>query len=502
MSANVEQSGFVGRVLGSRWVVGEQLGSGSFGVVHAGIERGTGAAVAVKLLHPQFLHHGETIARFWNEAEALRRMNHPNVLSLLDVGVSEDGVPFIVTELLTGETLRDLLNREGALPPERAMRLLGPAAHALHHAHLAGIVHRDLKPENIFRVRKDGMGTTKILDFGVAKLLDTNPGKKLSQTGIMIGTMAYSPPEQMQGLGDIDHRADQFGFAALMFEALTGRRPFPQSQPFALFQAVMSGARPNATDLRPDLPRAVDAVIIRGLEGDREKRFRTVEEFYLALTSALTMPNFPDISTTFNGAPARPGRLDSVPMAPIARPPAHANASATPAPKVAGHLAASAPAPSAPMGEMSARYRPIEEELTRGDAAQANANITMMSGAPARAPQTTLAEGAQPPSRRASNVTLQSGFDSMQPPAPSSALTPASLAPASAPMPAASSAASAPLIAPSASTPLIAPSEQLPLVAQPQALEPTTRSSSRVWIVLFFMLLVVGAGIAILMLRR
>lgn len=143
-------------------VVGEVLGSGTFGVVHAGVERGTGQSVAVKLLHPQFLHHGETIARFWNEAEALRRLDHPNVLTLLDVGTADDGVPYLVTELLVGETLRDLLEREGALPIDRALRLLGPAAHALHHAHQAGIVHRDLKPENIFRVRKDGMGTTKI----------------------------------------------------------------------------------------------------------------------------------------------------------------------------------------------------------------------------------------------------------------------------------------------------------------------------------------------------
>ena len=119
MSAN-EQSGFVGRLLGNRWLVGDQLGSGTFGVVHGGIDRGTGAPVAIKLLHPQFLHHHETIERFWNEAEALRRMNHPNVLSLLDVGITDDGVPYIATELLTGETLRDLLNREGALPPERA----------------------------------------------------------------------------------------------------------------------------------------------------------------------------------------------------------------------------------------------------------------------------------------------------------------------------------------------------------------------------------------------
>jgi eukaryotic-like serine/threonine-protein kinase len=379
VTANVESAGFVGRALGSRWVVGEQLGSGSFGVVHAGVERGTGNAVAIKLLHPQFLHHGETIARFWNEAEALRRMNHPNVLVLLDVGVSDDSVPYLVTELLTGETLRDLLNREGPLPPERAMRLLGPAAHALHHAHLAGIVHRDLKPENIFRVRKDGMGTTKILDFGVAKLLDTQPGRKLSQTGIMIGTMAYSPPEQMQGLGDIDHRADQFGFAALMFEALTGQRPFPHSQPFALFQAVMSGPRPRASVVRPGIPPAVDDVLIRGLDPDREKRFGTVEEFYLAISAALTTPAYEGMSATFSGV--KPVQLPS-PHAPMmqARPPAPLSAYPPAAPE-----------------EQSMRFRPIDEEATRSEAAEAHNPLmsTLESGAPLN---TTLIEGKPPPS--------------------------------------------------------------------------------------------------------
>ena len=384
MSANVETSGFVGRVLGGRWVVGTQLGSGSFGVVHAGIERGTGLAVAVKLLHPQFLHHHETIARFWNEAEALRRMNHPNVLVLLDVGVADDGVPYLVTELLTGETLRDLLNREGALPPERAMRLLGPAAHALHHAHLAGIVHRDLKPENIFRVRRDGMGTTKILDFGLAKLLDTQPGKKLSQTGIMIGTMAYSPPEQMQGVGDIDHRADQFGFAALMFEALTGQRPFPHTQPFALFQAVMNGARPRASSIRPGLPRALDDVLIRGLDADRNRRFANVEEFYLALTQSLTAQAPAGISTTFNGSPP-------VPAAPIPRTP----------PQVASQPHAAPPASSKSLiSEPSSRFRAIDEEPTRGlDVPVASLSSTLHSGGriTARTPQTTLMEGEGAP---------------------------------------------------------------------------------------------------------
>ncbi len=402
MSANVESSGFVGRLLGNRWTVGETLGSGSFGVVHAGVDTQTGEAVAIKLLHPQFIHHGETIARFWNEAEALRRLNHPNVLTFRSVGVSDDGVPFLVTELLTGETLKDLLSREGALPPERAMRLLGPAAHALHHAHQLGIVHRDLKPENIYRVRREGMGTTKILDFGMAKLLDTAPGRKLSQTGVMIGTMAYSPPEQMQGVADIDHRADQFGFAALMFEALTGQRPFPQSQPFQLFSAVTSGARPKASDLRPELGAGVDDVLGRALEADRERRFGNVEEFYLELTKALTSPGYRSMPKTF--VEAGPNKLPSAEL-PLLRASdlATARAEARPA------AASDAPDP---------RFS------------------TMQSGVPPRTGTTTLAEGSVARSDPPLNTTLASGnlaAGSMvsAPPAPTPSPAPVSQPPAS-----------------------------------------------------------------------
>ncbi len=462
MSANVETTGFVGRVLGGRWVVGEQLGSGSFGVVHAGIERGTGNAVAIKLLHPQFLHHGETIARFWNEAEALRRMNHPNVLVLLDVGVSEDSVPYLVTELLTGETLRDLLNREGPLPPERAMRLLGPAAHALHHAHLAGIVHRDLKPENIFRVRKDGMGTTKILDFGVAKLLDTSPGRKLSQTGIMIGTMAYSPPEQMQGLGDIDHRADQFGFAAVFFEALTGQRPFPQAQPFALFQAVMSGPRPRASEVRPGVPAAVDDVLIRALDPDRNKRYRTVEEFYLAVSAALTTPAYGGMSMTLGGA--KPVNLPSpnAPLPPQMFPPP-VQPSVPPVSAYAPHN-----------NEASMRFRAIDEEATRSELA---AEI------PSRNPLNTTLESGQRPEMPGLGTTLVEGktpqhiaeaIKSVAPPSMSS--PPASI-----------------------ERPI---SRKDPAVAPPPPEPPQAKSSSRAALIAIFGVLVMAALIALILLRH
>ncbi len=489
MSAHVEQSGFVGRVLGDRWIVGEQLGSGSFGVVHAGVERASGAAVAVKLLHPQFIHHHETIARFWNEAEALRRLNHPNVLVLIDAGVCDDGVPYLVTELLTGETLKDLLRREGALPPERAMRLLGPAAHALHHAHLAGILHRDLKPENIFRLRRDGLGTTKILDFGMAKLLDTPPGKKLSQTGVLIGTMAYSAPEQMQGVTDLDARADQFGFAALMFEALTGQRPFPQSQPFALFQAVMNGARPRASELRPGIPSAVDEVLLRGLDVDRNRRYASVEDFYLALTQAFAGAPFEPAS------PAAPAAPQPAPAAPQFVPPTPPPAPFEPhaAPPI---TMASPPAPSA-------RYRAIEEEATRVRALAAEPgprsdlpppnplNTTLASAHPAaRAPASrTLMEGTAPHNDFSAGAGASTPMPVMSPLQPAAASPP----PVSAVQP--TSAARSDAFAPPVSSP---PPRLVPSVAPPATAIVPARSNV-VWFVLLVVAVLVVAAVAFLM---
>lgn len=490
MSAHVEQSGFVGRVLGDRWIVGEQLGSGSFGVVHAGVERATGAAVAVKLLHPQFIHHHETIARFWNEAEALRRLNHPNVLVLIDAGVCDDGVPYLVTELLTGETLKDLLRREGALPAERAMRLLGPAAHALHHAHLAGILHRDLKPENIFRLRRDGLGTTKILDFGMAKLLDTPPGKKLSQTGVLIGTMAYSAPEQMQGVTDLDARADQFGFAALMFEALTGQRPFPQSQPFALFQAVMTGARPRASELRPGIPAAVDEVLLRGLDVDRNRRYASVEDFYLALTQAFAGATFEPAALAAPIAPA----ASAPPPAPPASPANVAQFGPPVRQYPAATTMASVPAPSA-------RYRAVEEEATRvpvaapelgppSDAPAPNPLNTTLASArpPARAPASrTLMEGTAPPNDFAAGTGFSTPMPIMSPLVQS-----APPPPVSAVQPAGASAFEAPASAPPP------PLRVVPSVSPPATAVVSARSNA-LWLVLLVVAVLVVAAVAFLM---
>src|SRR5213596_3077123 len=210
--------------------IGGVIGEGGMGVVYRAKDTRLGRDVAIKVLTHVATQDREQLTRFEQEARATGMLNHPNLLTIYDVG-QEGGAPYIVSELLEGETLRDRLNR-GALPPRRAVDAALQVAHGLAAAHEKGITHRDLKPENIFLTRD---GRAKILDFGLAKLT----GKELAiegqsklqtvdrhtQPGMVLGTVGYMSPEQVRGR-ESDHRSDIFAFGAILYEMLTGKRAF------------------------------------------------------------------------------------------------------------------------------------------------------------------------------------------------------------------------------------------------------------------------------------
>ncbi|HYG11984.1 MAG TPA: serine/threonine-protein kinase, partial [Pyrinomonadaceae bacterium] len=212
-----------------RYEIRSLLGEGGMGEVYLARDPKIGRDVAIKVLPAQFSADAERLARFEQEACAAGALNHPNVLAVHDVG-QHDGAPFVVSELLEGETLREKL-RGAPLPQRKAVDYASQIARGLAAAHERGIVHRDLKPENIF-ITSDGRA--KILDFGLAKLtqgdgqqsqteiptrrVDTNPGA-------VMGTVGYMAPEQVRGR-EVDHRADIFSFGAVLYEMLTGRRAF------------------------------------------------------------------------------------------------------------------------------------------------------------------------------------------------------------------------------------------------------------------------------------
>src|SRR5271167_3640891 len=207
------------------------LGAGGMGEVYRARDSRLRRDVAIKVLPQELSLDAERMRRFEQEALATAALNHPNILAVFDIGTSE-GSPYVVSELLEGETLRDRL-RTGAIATRKSLDYALQIAHGLAAAHEKGIIHRDLKPENLF-VTKDGR--VKILDFGLAKLTQpqsSSESSALTQTegteaGVLMGTVGYMAPEQVRGQST-DHRADIFAFGAILYEMLTGKRAFQRS---------------------------------------------------------------------------------------------------------------------------------------------------------------------------------------------------------------------------------------------------------------------------------
>ncbi|HEX9407786.1 MAG TPA: serine/threonine-protein kinase, partial [Thermoanaerobaculia bacterium] len=212
-------------MLGPYRVTG-RIGEGGMGAVYRATDTRLGRNVAIKVLTAVTLSDKERLQRFEQEARATGMLNHPNLLTIYDVGNTE-GTPFLVSELLEGETLRERLDR-GPIPPRKAVDIALQIAHGLAAAHDQGIIHRDLKPENVYITKE---GRVKILDFGIAKLTpggaDGAPKFQMAATepGIVLGTVGYMSPEQVRG-EQVDRRSDIFAFGAILYEMLTGTRAF------------------------------------------------------------------------------------------------------------------------------------------------------------------------------------------------------------------------------------------------------------------------------------
>jgi adenylate cyclase len=264
-----------------------RLGSGGMGEVYRAHDPELQREVAIKILPPEVAADRGRLKRFRHEARIVARLGHPNVLTIHDVG-RHRGRPFLVTELLEGETLRRRLQR-GALPVARALDCATQIARGLAAAHERNIVHRDLKPENVFLTRD---GRMKILDFGVAKLHHPPPGDtggKPTQTdpAARMGTPGYMSPEQVRGL-PLDHRSDIFSLGSVLLEMLSGRGPFERDTPAETMTAILR-EEPAALPRTLDLPLGLRRLIQRCLRKEREGRFQTTHDLALAL-EALSEP--------------------------------------------------------------------------------------------------------------------------------------------------------------------------------------------------------------------
>src|SRR5205809_1482213 len=273
----------------SQYKVLSLLGEGGMGEVYRARDAKLGRDVAIKVLPAAFSADAERLRRFEQEAQAAGALNHPNILVIFHIGTHE-GAPYIVSELLEGETLRERM-AGAALPQRKAIDYALQTAHGLAAAHAKGIVHRDLKPENLF-VTNDGR--VKILDFGLAKLIATSDGTQ-SQTevptrkvntdpGTVMGTMGYMSPEQLRGK-TADHRSDIFSFGAILYEMLSGKRAFRGDSMAETMSAILREDPPDLSETNKTVSPALERVVRHCLEKNPAERFHSARDLAFAIES-------------------------------------------------------------------------------------------------------------------------------------------------------------------------------------------------------------------------
>jgi hypothetical protein len=268
--------------LGDRYRIGDRLGSGAFGVVYRARDERLGRTVAIKVLAAS---DPQALQRFRTEALTAAQLHHPNIVEVTDFAHLPDGRPFLVMEHVQGETLAARLLRRKRLSVAEAVRVAHTLAVALEAAHVRHVVHRDLKPSNVMLGAgpNDAPDVVKILDFGIAKLIENRPGSALTATGQILGTPAYMAPEQARNQAGVDRRADIYAIGVILYEALTGSLPFDAQHALDLLIAKVT-EDPSPPSCRvSDVPRGLEVVVLKAICRDRDQRFARASELAQAL---------------------------------------------------------------------------------------------------------------------------------------------------------------------------------------------------------------------------
>lgn len=337
-------------ILAERYHIKKRLGSGNMGEVYQALDLEQGRMVAIKRIHPHLISDLDAIQRFQREAKALSRLNHPGIVRFHDFYV-EDGAYFIIINYLDGQTLEEKLEaakRKGKLLPlEETKTIVLQLCDALAYAHRRGIVHRDLKPANVMI---SPQGHAILMDFGIAKLLD---GEQLTGDGLSPGTPGYMSPEMIRGRA-IDGRADIYTVGIILYEMLTGQRPFQRSSRYDTMHSHLFDTAPDVRKFSPEVPHELAVLITQALAKEPEARFQTID----ALGDALR-----EVETTTGGEPLWHNRAAAaIPEPPPLPPLAFVEAKNSPSPRYPPTVTATEPALPNPPEQASS---PIIRPLTR-----------------------------------------------------------------------------------------------------------------------------------------
>lgn len=274
---------FLGEMLDQRYKIERIIGRGSMGTVYGAVQNKLERHVAIKMLNSRLLNDDSIIKRFQREAVLLSRLNHPHIVSVLDVGIAPSFQPYIVMEHVAGATLSDMLKVRKHIPVKHALTIATQVAYAIAHAHRRGIVHRDLKPSNIVVVSLDQqLVFAKVLDFGIAKMLSTEDSgdnmASITLTGEIVGTPIYMSPEQCIGK-ETDSRSDIYSLGVIMFQMLCGKVPLMGANRIETMSKHIAEKPPTFSAIGTDyLPSRLESIVLRCLSKSPDDRYQTVEE--------------------------------------------------------------------------------------------------------------------------------------------------------------------------------------------------------------------------------
>ncbi len=297
ISAGPERRGedLVGTTLLDRYSITRKIGQGGMGAVYEATHMLIGKRVAVKVLLDKYARKEQVVARLEQEARLASSIGHEHIIDITDFGTTADGRTFVVMEFLEGESLAELLNREGPLPEARLLHISTQISSALGAAHAKGIVHRDVKPENVFLLRRKDRDFIKVVDFGISKSMRVSDAgeadsPRLTQTGMVLGTPLYMSPEQARGDEELDHRIDIYALGVIMYELATGRVPFTGGNYLAIISQVLNDSPSSPRADRPELSEELEAIILKALAKDRDDRYQSTADMLSDLSALAEDP--------------------------------------------------------------------------------------------------------------------------------------------------------------------------------------------------------------------